>query len=946
MCVGTARILAVRSRAAGGTAGGPDTTSGVCVCAQGLVGMHDDERIIGRDREIAQLDLAVGPGTDGLRLVLLTGPSGRGKTTLCQAVMRRAQERGFDLVEAHGRAGSLSTPFAPWAEAMPEIAPVVSGSIGTLDIEHVGSSVVRSLVERSATQPVVVVCDDVQAFDESSIALLPYACGVEERTNVTIVLIEQSDAIGVSAAYRSFVDGLTARSIVQHIELAPMTDSAMRELACELLGLESAEAAPSEIIERAQGNPWFARELALAWRRGDTEIPVSIAAAATSRLHRLDENAQDIVAAVAVCQDGAYIGWLEAFAGVAPREFVRTMDSIRASGLVREDGEFVFIAHPLMRQALLDELSAALRRALHQELAQIIPAVPMAPVPAARAHGYHLACCGRTDEAVEQFLAAASANELLGQLHEAVADYARCLDREPRIEERVEILRRAAFAATHVNDARASDYWAELARLAAARADNETYAYAMYQHYWTERDGSALDRLERAAGLGPERYGWSARAAATMCTLAGDYEGAVLHDERALELARGNDDRLLETVTLEKLGLDYAYLERLPEAITSVREAISLATQQRLHSWALFAWGALAESLAENLETETSIEECRAALAYAEGLNLAGLRPWVLGWLGLALVRGGRVEEALDVSAQALSDEVVAVDEHLRAFVTLVRANVTGCAGDTAGCGVVISDAIRIAENQGYESWVFETHFFRARHLVQLGRIDDALSFLDEPMVNEAVAVANVAQWLARTAVCEARDDLLDRAVELAEGITSSIPLVELTVEEVHATKDAAATGQTDRLCAVADRWQSAGRPLDAWRTLVSLALADGRHGRTDDAVKRLRGLRANFTKLGMEYDANVAAALLRSLGARSRARSSSTTVGNLTRRELEIARLVASGMKNAEVAQQLYLAEKTVAAHLSNIYGKVEVRSRLQLAAWLKQHDGEAVVA
>jgi len=68
--------------------------------------------------------------------------------------------------------------------------------------------------------------------------------------------------------------------------------------------------------------------------------------------------------------------------------------------------------------------------------------------------------------------------------------------------------------------------------------------------------------------------------------------------------------------------------------------------------------------------------------------------------------------------------------------------------------------------------------------------------------------------------------------------------------------------------------------------------------------------------------------------------------VGNLTRRELELARLVASGLRNAEVAAQLFLAEKTVAAHLSNIYGKLEVRSRVQLTAWLGENDVETAAA
>ena len=48
----------------------------------------------------------------------------------------------------------------------------------------------------------------------------------------------------------------------------------------------------------------------------------------------------------------------------------------------------------------------------------------------------------------------------------------------------------------------------------------------------------------------------------------------------------------------------------------------------------------------------------------------------------------------------------------------------------------------------------------------------------------------------------------------------------------------------------------------------------------------------------------------------------------------------MASGLKNSEVAGTLFLAEKTVAAHLSNIYGKVEVRSRVQLGQWIREND------
>jgi DNA-binding NarL/FixJ family response regulator len=114
------------------------------------------------------------------------------------------------------------------------------------------------------------------------------------------------------------------------------------------------------------------------------------------------------------------------------------------------------------------------------------------------------------------------------------------------------------------------------------------------------------------------------------------------------------------------------------------------------------------------------------------------------------------------------------------------------------------------------------------------------------------------------------------------------------------------------------------------------------RRGDRDMAKAYLQAAKTSFVTCGASHDADLVSALLRQLGTRSRAKSRSTNVGPLTKRELEIARLVAGGLKNSEVAGTLFLAEKTVAAHLSNIYGKVEVRSRVQLGAWIRENDPE----
>ena len=65
-----------------------------------------------------------------------------------------------------------------------------------------------------------------------------------------------------------------------------------------------------------------------------------------------------------------------------------------------------------------------------------------------------------------------------------------------------------------------------------------------------------------------------------------------------------------------------------------------------------------------------------------------------------------------------------------------------------------------------------------------------------------------------------------------------------------------------------------------------------------------------------------------------------SAAPGGLTTREVEVLRLVAAGSSNARIAADLVLSEKTVARHLSNIFGKLNVTSRTAAAAFAHEHD------
>ncbi len=913
--------------------------------------MQTDMLLIGRDTELSQLQLMLGPGTDGLRFARLTGPSGLGKTTLTAASVQLAEEHGFTVAATNGRAGALSVPLAPWVDALPgfanEINQVAGATPDGVELERLGAVLVDHIVEATRHNPLLQVIDESQSLDESSIALIPFVAGLSENVNLSVLLVEQTDAVGVSPSYRAVVDDLVARRVVQHLELTPLADEAISEL-ITAAGIDDADPARDEIILRAQGNPWFAKELAAAHIRGEESIPVSISAAATARLYRLDEPVRDLVSAVALCDDGAHLDWLEGLANQRPREFARTIENILASGLVREDGDIISIAHPLMQQALNDELSSAMRRALHLELAEVIAETQGNPVLRARGEAFHLGRAGRHAESVAAWTRSADANEIANKLHEAYSDLEHALAHEVSDSDRVELLKRCAYAGMQLGSERAVRYWNELARTAAALHDNETYAYALFQLYWTSNDGRAKERLERAASLGAESYGWSARAAATLARMSGDWVTAEQHDRHALKLAEASEDVLLMTLASEKLASTLADSGQISnrETITFYRRAIDLAVRNRLHGWVVPASGALAETLEDLLDTAASADECVSALRYIDDMSLERLRPAALAWHARALVRLGNLEAARTTIDMA--DTATVNQPEYVALVEGVRAEVLNEIGDVGSAASVLDNALVLAEELGYAQWALATMFQRARMLARTGDLDAAVQLLSTLEDEEPVTMTEIALWAARAGVMYERDDLLGiaariRTSDIYDGV--SLPVVDASLAEIDAILGLGNGATTDALTHAATTWESHDRHLDALRARMCVALYDSAtlSGKPSPRqLDELKELRARLAACGAGHDADIVAARLRKLGARSRAKSRTTTVGNLPRRELEIARLVAAGLRNSDVAAQLFLSEKTVAAHLSNIYGKLEVRSRVKLTAWLQENDPE----
>lgn len=171
--------------------------------------------------------------------------------------------------------------------------------------------------------------------------------------------------------------------------------------------------------------------------------------------------------------------------------------------------------------------------------------------------------------------------------------------------------------------------------------------------------------------------------------------------------------------------------------------------------------------------------------------------------------------------------------------------------------------------------------------------------------------------------------DAARRAVdELREASRSTpTPMLDATVASAEARMLLAADGPSAALDAArtaAEAWRALGAPYEGARSRVTAGRALLELGDRDAAQAELRGARDVFAALG----ADPALAELEDLMGDRRA-------GGLTARELEVLRLVSTGLTNRAIGARLSLSEKTVARHLANIFGKLGLSSRAAATAY-----------
>ncbi|MBB5135260.1 DNA-binding CsgD family transcriptional regulator/tetratricopeptide (TPR) repeat protein [Thermocatellispora tengchongensis] len=906
----------------------------------------------GREAERALLrDLIAGARESGGALLLLGAP-GLGKTTMLDYAAAHAAcdpgEGGFTVLRASGAESEHLLPFSglhallrpvtdrlaalPWAQAAALTQALETGTATGGLVLH--AAVLNLLLATARERPVLACVDDVHLLDPASREALFFAAR-RLRGEPVLLLFAGSDGAGLRGV------GLPA---IPERTLRPLDAEASRALLDGLLPEGVPEDVRAAVLDAGCGNPLALIELAGAltpaqlW--GSAPPPETLPPggrlwrAHARRLARLPEATRAVLLMVAA---DPHLETDTLMRAVEPEHALAALEPAEAEGIVEVRGREVGFREPLVRSIVYQEASLARRRAAHRTLARLLD------------HDHH-----RLRQAWHRAAALdGPREELAGELHRAASEargQGGYVESSLAFERAAELTARRADKAARLAAA-AYDAWLAgqpgrtrilLARLHPLTTSPELRVRAeLIRGHLELRGGEpahARDELLAAAEWLLDRdRALAVRAlmrAGEASYLAGDHERYLAIARHATALRRPDDPAATQLMFEYLDGLAATFSGRHDQATGPLRRVLELSSSVANPS--VLVWASVASLLLG--EDEHALALSSRAVDTARARRAAAAVPHALEFLVHAESWLGRYAS---VAANALEGYRRAEEtgqrnsaaQHL-AWLALSAA----VQGDAETCRIRSRAAIELADAHGLGLTSALSNW--------------ALAVLDLSSGNTAAA----ADRLRATAGSGGGGHVVVRVIATPHFVEAAVRTGDRErARAALAVLDrwVSSTASPDRLALAArchallappreadDRFRHAlelhragSSEFELARTQLLYGSALRRSRRPGAAREHLHGALQTFERFDARLWAEQARGELRASGEAVQPREASRPARELTAQQLQIARMVAEGATNREVAAQLFLSVRTVEHHLRNIFARLDVRSRVELA-------------
>src|ERR1700728_2678179 len=358
--------------------------------------------LVGREAELARLrgllqDAAAGRTVTGL----VSGDAGIGKSRLVAEAMQIAERDGFTVLCGQCAEIGDSVPYLPFADAFRTAPPHVEKAIKARPVlsrllpdgggqaheadwagltrQQMFGAVLSLLSELAVESPVLLVIEHLHWADASTRHLVTFLARMLHRERVAIIGTYRTDDLHRRHPLRSVIAELLRLPMVALVELGPLSVPALAEI------LSNGQNAPSplsaatlnSLVERAEGNAYYAEELLTASSCAEGTLPTGLAALLLSRVERVSDAAQQVLRAAAVAGGGADDVLVRAASGLPDDVYEEAVREAAGHQLLAfEEPNGYRFRHALLREAVYADLMPGERTRLHARLASQLAGVP------------------------------------------------------------------------------------------------------------------------------------------------------------------------------------------------------------------------------------------------------------------------------------------------------------------------------------------------------------------------------------------------------------------------------------------------------------------------------------------------------------------------------------------------------------------------------------------